>query len=134
MVVLTSLNPNLTPQNAPLLPPKMTFFNFGLEQKLDHYSCVKFLSNSDCNCFNFPKPQLCLTLSDPLIRGEWRDLKSWEGARGVQPQLNPQNAPFVPPKNKIFNFTLEDELDQHYCVEFHGESDSDCFNFPKIPA
>ena len=22
----------------------------------------------------------CLTLSDPLIRGEWRNLKSWEGA------------------------------------------------------
>ena len=62
----------------------MEFFNFGLEQKLDRHSCVEFHSDSDGDGFNFPKPQ-----------------------------LNPQNAPLVPPKMKFFNFGLDEKLDQH---------------------
>ena len=37
---------------------KMEFFNFGLEQKLDHHFCVEFHSDSDGDGFIFPKPQL----------------------------------------------------------------------------
>ena len=51
------------------MTPKMEFFNFGPEQKLDRHSCVEFYSESDGDGFNFPKPQ-----------------------------LNPQNAPLVPQK------------------------------------
>ena len=40
------------------MTPKMEFFNFGLEQKLDRHSCVEFHSESDGEGFNFPKPQL----------------------------------------------------------------------------
>ena len=40
------------------MTPKMEFFNFGLEQKLDRYSCVEFHSESDGEGFNFLKPQL----------------------------------------------------------------------------
>ena len=40
------------------MTPKMEFFNFGLEQKLDRHSCVKFHGESDGEGFNFPKPQL----------------------------------------------------------------------------
>ena len=58
----TSQNPNLTPQNAPLVPPKMEFFNFGLEQKLDHHSCVEFHSDSDGDGSKVRKP-----INDPLI-------------------------------------------------------------------
>ena len=36
----------------------MVFFNFGLEQKLVHHSCVEFHSDSDNDGFNFPKPQI----------------------------------------------------------------------------
>ena len=38
--------PNLAPQNAPLVPPKMPIINFGLEQKLDHQSSVGFHGDS----------------------------------------------------------------------------------------
>ena len=55
------------------MTPKMEFFNFGLEEKLDHHSCVEFHTDSDGDGFNFPKPQ-----------------------------LNPQNAPLGAPKNGIF--------------------------------
>ena len=41
MMVFVYQNPKLTPQNAPLVPPKMIFFNFGLEQKLDQHSSVE---------------------------------------------------------------------------------------------
>ena len=39
------------------MTPKMEFFNFGLEQKLDRHSCVEFHSDSDGHGFIFPKPQ-----------------------------------------------------------------------------
>ena len=32
---------------------------------------------------------------------------------------------------EFFNFGLEQKLDQHFCVEFHSDSDGDGFNFPK---
>ena len=80
----------------------MEFFNFGLEQKLDRHSYVEFHSESDGDGFNFPKPQ-----------------------------LNPQNAPLVPPKMEFFNFGLEQKLDHHYCVEFHSDFDGDCFKAQK---
>ena len=40
----------------------MDFFKFGLEQKLDHHSCVKFHGDSDGDGFKVQKP-----ISDPLI-------------------------------------------------------------------
>ena len=40
----------------------MLIFNFGLEQELDHQSCVKFLGDSDGNGFKAQKP-----IIDPLI-------------------------------------------------------------------
>ena len=40
------------------MTPKMEFFIFGLEQKLDRHSCVEFHSDSDGDGFNFQKPQL----------------------------------------------------------------------------
>ena len=33
------------------MAPKMEFFNFGLEQKLDHHSSVEFHSDSDGDGF-----------------------------------------------------------------------------------
>ena len=80
----------------------MEFLNFGLEQKLDHHSYVEFHSDSDSDGFNFPKPQ-----------------------------LNPQNAPYVPPKMPIFNFGLEQKLDHQSSVEFHGDSYGDGFKARK---
>ena len=35
------------------------------------------------------------------------------------------------PEMEFFIFALEQKLDQHSCVQFHGESDSDGFNFLK---
>ena len=60
----------------------MNFFNFVLEQKLDRHSCAEFHSDSDGDGFNFLKPQ-----------------------------LNPQNAPLLPPKLKFFNFGLGQKLE-----------------------
>ena len=80
----------------------MEFFNFGLEQKLDRHSCIEFHSDSDGDGFNFPKPQ-----------------------------LNPQNAPLVPPKMEFFNFGLDPKLDHHSCVEFHSDSDGGGFKAQK---
>ena len=40
----------------------MDFFKFGLEQKLDHHSCVEFYGDSDGNGFKAQKP-----IIDPLI-------------------------------------------------------------------
>ena len=40
------------------MTPKMEFFNFGLEQKLDRPSCVEFHAESDSDGFNFLRPQL----------------------------------------------------------------------------
>ena len=40
------------------MTPKIEFFNFGLEQKLDQHSCEEFHSDSDGDGFNFPKPQI----------------------------------------------------------------------------
>ena len=74
----------------------MEFFNFGLEQKLDHQSSVEFHGDSYGDGFNF-----------------------------LNPQLNPQNAPLVPPKMPIFNFGLEQKLDHQSSVEFHGDSYDD---------
>ena len=84
------------------MTPKMEFSNFGLEQKLDHHSCVEFHSDSDGDGCNFPKPQ-----------------------------INPQNAPLVPPKMKFFNFGLDQKLDHHSCVEFHRDSDGGDFKAQK---
>ena len=80
----------------------MEFFNVGLEQKLDHHSYVEFHGDSEGDGFNFLKPQ-----------------------------LNPQNAPLVPPKMKFFNFGPQQKLDQHFCVKFHGDFDGDGFNAQK---
>ena len=84
------------------MTPKIEFFNFGLEQKLDRHSCVEFHGNSDGDGFNFPKPH-----------------------------KTPKNAPLVPPKMQILIFGLEQKLDQHSCVEFHGDSDGDGFRAKK---
>ena len=80
----------------------MEFFNLGLEQKLDRHSGVEFHSDSDGDSFNFPKPQ-----------------------------LNPQNAPLVPPKMEIFNFGLEQMLDHHLYAKFHSDSNGDGFKAQK---
>ena len=80
----------------------MEFFNVGLEQKLGHHSYVEFHGDSEGDGFNFPKPQ-----------------------------LNPQNAPLVPPKMPIFNFGLEQKLDHQSSVEFHGDSYGDGFKAQK---
>ena len=84
------------------MTPKLEFFNFGLEQKLDHHSCVEFHSDSDGDGFNFQKPE-----------------------------LYPPKCPLGAPKNGIFNFGLEQKLDQHLCVEFHSDSDGNGFNAQK---
>ena len=84
------------------MTPKMEFFNFGLELKLDRHSCVEFHTDSDGDGFNFPKPQ-----------------------------LNPQNAPLVPPKMEFFNFGLDQKLDHHPCVEFHSDSNGGGFKAQK---
>ena len=81
----------------------MEFFNFGLEQKLDRHYCVEFHNESDGDGFNFPKPQ-----------------------------LNPPNAPLVPPKMEFFDFGPEQKLDDHYCVEFHSDSYGDGFKAQKL--
>ena len=44
------------------MTPKMEFYNFGLEQKLDQHVCVKFYSDPDGDGFKAQKP-----LIDPLI-------------------------------------------------------------------
>ena len=75
---------------------KRRFFNFGLEQKLDHHSYVKFHSDSDGDGFKAQKPK-------------------------IGPQIGP-NWPWWPLKTEFFNFGLEQKLDRHYCVEFHGDS------------
>ena len=41
-----------------LMTPKMEFFIFGLERKLDRHSYVEFHRDSDGDGFIFPKPQL----------------------------------------------------------------------------
>ena len=33
---------------------------------------------------------------------------------------------------KLFNFVLEQKLDRHFCVEFHGDSDSNGFEAQKL--
>ena len=71
---------------------KMEFLNFGLEQKLDHHSCVEFHSESDGDGFNLPKPQ-----------------------------LNSPKCPLGTPKNEFFIFGLQQKLDQYSCAELHGE-------------
>ena len=80
----------------------MEFFIFGLEQKLDRHSCVEFHSDFDGDGFNFPKPQ-----------------------------INPQNAPLVPPKMEFFNFGLEQKLDHHFYAKFHSDSNDDVFKVQK---
>ena len=39
------------------MTPKLEFFNFGLEQKLDHHYSVEFHSNSDGDGFKAQKPK-----------------------------------------------------------------------------
>ena len=62
----------------------MQILNFGLEQKLDHHSCVEFHCDFDGYGFNLSKTQ-----------------------------LNPPKCPLVPPKMIFFHFGLEQKLDQH---------------------
>ena len=57
------------------MTPKIEFFNFEPEQKLDHHSCVEFHSDSDGYGFNLSKTQ-----------------------------LNPPKCPIGAPKNDIFQF------------------------------
>ena len=40
----------------------MEFFNFGLEQKLDHRSSVEFHTDSDCDGFKAQKPKIDLQI------------------------------------------------------------------------
>ena len=40
----------------------MDFLKFGLEQKLDHHSCVQFHSDSDGNGFKARKPIIDLLI------------------------------------------------------------------------
>ena len=44
------------------MTPKLKFFNFGLEKKLDRHFCVEFHGDSDDNGFKAQKP-----IIDPLI-------------------------------------------------------------------
>ena len=44
------------------MTPKMEFFNFGLEQKLDQHFCVEFHNDSDGNGFNAQKPNIDLQI------------------------------------------------------------------------
>ena len=44
----------------------MDFFKFGLEQKLDHHSCVEFHGDSYGDGFKAQKP-----IIDPLIGPNW---------------------------------------------------------------
>ena len=84
------------------MAPKMEFFNFGLEQKLDRHSCEEFHSDSDNDGFDFPKPK-----------------------------LNPPKCPMVPPKMEFFNFGLEQKLDHHFYAKFHSDSNGDGFKVQK---
>ena len=53
--------PKLNPQNAPLVTPKMEFFNFELEQNLGLHSCEEFHSDSDGDGFKAQTPMIdCL--------------------------------------------------------------------------
>ena len=47
---------------CPLVPPKMEFFKFGLEPKVDHHSCVDFRSDSDGDGFKAQKPKIDLQI------------------------------------------------------------------------
>ena len=76
------------------MTPKIEFFNFRLERKLEHHCSVEFHSDSDDDGFSLSKPQL---------------------------ELNPPNCPLGAPKNDIYNFGLEKKLDQNSSVENHGE-------------
>ena len=40
----------------------MEFFNFRLEQKLDHHSCVEIYSDFDGDCFKAQKPKIDLQI------------------------------------------------------------------------
>ena len=44
------------------MTPKMEFFKFGLEKKLDNHFCVEFHGDSDGNGFKAQKP-----IIDPLV-------------------------------------------------------------------
>ena len=84
---------------------KIEFFNFGLGPKLDHHSCVKFHGESngdDHDSFNFSKLQ-----------------------------LNPPDAPLMPPKMRIFNFGLKQKLHHYFDVKFQGDFDGDGFKAQK---
>ena len=75
------------------MTPKTEFFNFGLEQKLDHHTCVEFHSDYDGDGFNFPKPQLI-----------------------------PQKCPLGAPKNANFKLWTRKKVRQTlYGVEYHGQ-------------
>ena len=63
------------------MTPKVEFFNFGLEEKLDRHSGVEFHTDSDDDGFNFPKPQ-----------------------------LNPKIAPLGAPKNGIFQLWTRSKI------------------------
>ena len=58
----TYQNPIEPPKMPPLVPRKLQIFNFGLKQKLDHYSGVEFHGDSHGNGFKPQKP-----IIDPLI-------------------------------------------------------------------
>ena len=99
------------------MTPKLEFFNFGLEQKLDHPSCVEFHGDSDGDGFNFPKPE-----------------------------LNSPRCPLGAPKNAIFQLWARTKIGHHFRAKFHSDSDGDGFkaqrpiidlligsNRPKLP-
>ena len=83
----------------------MEFFNFGLEQKLDHHSSVKFHSDSDCDVFKARK-------------------------RVIERIIGPKLASMAP-IIEFFNFGLEQELDHHSCVKFNSDYDCDGFKAQK---
>ena len=53
------------------MTPKIEFFNFGLDQKLDPQFCVEFYNDSDGDGFNFPKPELNPPKMPPWCPQKW---------------------------------------------------------------
>ena len=137
--------------------PRMEFLNFGLKQKLDQHSHAKFHGDSDCDWQKAQNRKLTpnwpsLTLMTPTngifqlwtrtkvrptflcrISFSWRFRLRWFQSPKTDNWITnwPQLTLLMIPKMEYFNFGLKQKCDHYSCVEFHGESDSDCFNFPK---
>ena len=93
----------------------MEFFNFGLEQKLDHHSCIEFHSDSDGDGFKAQKPIIHLNDLKNGIFQLWKEQKldrhscvefhgdsDGDGFNFPKPELNSPRCPLGAPKNEIF--------------------------------